>query len=36
MDLLTILIIGAVVAATSVINPKAKDPEEIAKAPELK
>jgi hypothetical protein len=34
MDLLTILIIGAVVAATGVINPKAKDPEEIAKAPE--
>jgi len=34
MDLLTILIIGAVVAATGVINPKDKDPEEIAKAPE--
>ena len=34
MDLLAILIIGAVVAATGVINPKAKDPDEIAKAPE--
>ena len=34
MDLLTIIIIGAVVAATGVINPKAQDPEEIAKAPE--
>ena len=34
MDLLAIIIIGAVVAATGVINPKAKDPDEIAKAPE--
>jgi outer membrane biosynthesis protein TonB len=34
MDLITVIIIGVVVAATGVINPKAKDPEEIAKAPE--
>jgi len=34
MDLITVIIIGVVVAATVVINPKAKDPEEIAKAPE--
>ena len=34
MDLITVIIIGVVVAATGVINPKPKDPEEIAKAPE--
>ena len=34
MDFLAIFIIGAVIAATGVINPNAKDPEEIAKAPE--
>ena len=34
MDLITVIIIGVIVAATGVINPKAKDPEEVAKAPE--
>ena len=34
MDLITVIIIGVVVAATGIINPKAKDPDEIAKAPE--
>ena len=34
MDLIAVIIIGAIVAATGVINPNAKDPEEIAKAPE--
>ena len=34
MDLITVIIIGIVVAATGVINPKDKDPEEVAKAPE--
>ena len=34
MDLITVIIIGIVVAATGVINPKPKDPDEIAKAPE--
>ena len=34
MDLITVIIIGVIVAATGVMNPKAKDPEEVAKAPE--
>ena len=34
MDLITVIIIGVIVAATGVINPKAKDPAEVAKAPE--
>ena len=34
MDLITVIIIGVIVAATGVINPKAKDTEEVAKAPE--
>ena len=34
MDLITVIIIGVIVAATGVINPKAKNPEEVAKAPE--
>ena len=34
MDLITVIIIGVIVAATGVINPKANDPEEVAKAPE--
>ena len=34
MDLIAVIIIGIVVASTGVINPKPKDPEEIAKAPE--
>ena len=34
MDLVAVIIIGIVVAATGVINPKPKDPEEIAQAPE--
>ena len=34
MDLITVIIIGVIVAATGVINPKAKDPNEVAKAPE--
>ena len=34
MDLITVIIIGVIVAATGVISPKPKDPEEIAKAPE--
>ena len=34
MDLLTVVIIGVIVAATGVINPKPKDPETVVKAPE--
>ena len=34
MDLITVIVIGVVVAATGVINPKPKDPDEIVKAPE--
>ena len=34
MDLIAVIIIGTIVAVTGVINPKTKDPEEIAKAPE--
>tara|TARA_A100001015_G_scaffold168475_1_gene187279 strand:+ start:17 stop:538 length:522 start_codon:yes stop_codon:yes gene_type:complete len=34
MDLLTVVIIGVIVAATGVINPKPKDSETVAKAPE--
>ena len=34
MDLITVIIISVVVAATGIINPKAKDPDEIAKTPE--
>ena len=34
MDLITVIIIGVIVAATGVINPKANDPKEIAKTPE--
>ena len=34
MDLITVVIIGVIVAATGVINPKPKSPDEVAKAPE--
>ena len=34
MDLITVIIIGVIVAASGVMNPNAKDPEEVAKAPE--
>ena len=34
MDLFAVIIIGIVVAASGVINPKTNDPEEIAKVPE--
>ena len=34
MDLITVIIIGVIVAATGAINPQTKDPEEVAKAPE--
>ena len=34
MDLITVVIISVIVAATGVINPKPKDPETVAKAPE--
>ena len=34
MDLIAVVIIGVIVAATGVINPKPKDPETVAKAPE--
>ena len=34
MDLLTVVIIGVIVAATGVINPKPKDPETVVNAPE--
>ena len=34
MDLITVIIIGAIVAVTGVINPKTKSPDEVAKAPE--
>ena len=34
MDLITVIIIGVIVAATGVINPQSKDQEEVAKAPE--
>ena len=33
MDLITVVIIGVIVAATGVINPKPKSPDEVAKAP---
>ena len=34
MDLITVIIIGVIVAATGVINPKAKDTEEVVQAPD--
>ena len=34
MDLIAVIIIGVIVAATGVMNPKAKNPQEISKAPE--
>ena len=34
MDLITVIIIGVIVAATGVINPQSKDPEEVAKTTE--
>mgnify|MGYP005697861437 CR=1 FL=1 len=34
MDLITVVIIGVIVATTGVINPEPKDPETVAKAPE--
>ena len=34
MDLIAVVIIGVIVAATGAINPKPKSPDEVAKAPE--
>ena len=34
MDFILVIAIGAIVAATGVLNPNKQDPEEVAKAPE--